>query len=108
MTETIDAEPALEAALASPRYLLFKHSRSCPISARAFHEYRAWAEANPGQPTGWIDVIAGRALSQDVAARTGERHESPQAILLEGGRATWSASHGAITRASLSDALAAR
>lgn len=108
MAETIETELALEAALASDRYLLFKHSRSCPISARAFHEYRAWAEANPGQATGWIDVIAGRALSQTVAARTGVRHESPQAILLEGGRATWNASHGAITRASLGEAVAQR
>lgn len=108
MPETIDAEPLLETALASERYLLFKHSRSCPISLRAFREYRDWAEANPGEATGWIDVIAGRALSQTAAARTGVRHESPQAILIVGGRAVWNASHGAITRASLSEAVASR
>jgi bacillithiol system protein YtxJ len=91
----------LEAAFAAERYLLFKHSTICPISAAAFEEYERWSAAHPDAATGWIDVIQERPLARAVADRTGIRHESPQAILLARGEPRWNASHGAITEASL-------
>ena len=103
----IDAESELQAALDASSFLLFKHSYRCPISLRAFREYQIWVEANPDAVTGWIDVVGERALSLAAASRTGIGHESPQAILLRDGRPVWNASHGAITRASLADALRA-
>ena len=101
MPRRLCTEPELEAAFALERFLLFKHSTICPTSATAFAEYQRWSAAHSEVPTGWIDVIAERPLAQAVAQRTGIRHESPQAILLRGGRPTWNASHGAITQASL-------
>lgn len=95
----------LEAAFAAEQYLLFKHSTTCPISAAAFAEYQRFSAAHPAVPTGWIEVVAERALARAVAERTGVRHESPQAILLALGAVRWSASHGAITEASLSGAV---
>jgi bacillithiol system protein YtxJ len=95
----------LEAAFAAPRYLLFKHSPTCPISAAAFGEYEQWMRAHAGVPTAWIDVVAERELARAVAARTAIRHESPQAIWLENGTARWNASHGSITRGSLESAV---
>lgn len=97
---------ALEEHLARPRFLLFKHSPVCPVSARALAEYEAFLGTAPDVDTGWIDVIGQRDLSQKVAADAGVRHESPQAILFAGGRTVWNASHGAITRRSLADAIA--
>jgi len=91
----------LESALSGGRFLLFKHSRICPTSDRAFGAYRRFVEGHPDVPTGWIDVIAQRPWSQEVAATTGVRHESPQALLLEGGRVVWHASHFAITESAL-------
>jgi bacillithiol system protein YtxJ len=98
----------LEAALAAERFLLFKHSTRCPVSADAFAEYRAFTAAHPEVASGWIDVIEERPLSRAVAERTGIRHESPQAILLEHGTPGWNASHAAIRQASLESALALR
>jgi bacillithiol system protein YtxJ len=98
-----DAE--LAAAFAAPRYLLFKHSPTCPISAAAFEQYRRFAETHPDVATGWIEVVQERPLARAVAERSGVRHESPQALLLEGGAVRWDASHGAITVASLEQAL---
>jgi bacillithiol system protein YtxJ len=95
----------LEAALASGPFLLFKHSRICPISARAFEEYRAYLEEHPGVTTGWIDVVGQRPLSQSIAASSGVQHESPQALLFLNGEVEWHASHGGITRDSLTAAL---
>jgi bacillithiol system protein YtxJ len=47
-----------------------------------------------------------RPLSLAVAERTGVAHESPQVILLSGGRARWHASHRAVTLAALREACA--
>jgi len=101
----ISGEEALASALGAPRFLLVKHSPICPISARGFAEYRAFLAEHPDTPSAWIDVIGQRALSLAVAERTGIKHESPQALVLCDGVVTWHASHGAITRAALAEAL---
>lgn len=99
---------ALDRALAAPEFLLFKHSLICPISAAAFAEYEAFVAAHPAVATAWVDVIGQRPIAQDIARRTGVKHESPQALLLRAGRVVWHASHGKITRASLAAALVVR
>jgi bacillithiol system protein YtxJ len=110
LIQIADAD-ALDAALSAPAFLLFKHSLICPTSAAAFNEYRHFLagrdDAEVEIPTAWLDVRGQRPLSLAVEARTGVRHESPQALYLSRGRAVWHASHGAITRAGLREALAA-
>ena len=110
LTEIRD-EAALEAALTAPAFLLFKHSLVCPTSAAAFHEYRRFLAARDATaaavPTAWLDVRGSRSLSLAVEARTGVKHESPQALYLREGEAVWHASHGSITQRSLAEALAA-
>ena len=80
--------------------LLFKHSNSCPISARA---YRQMQEVKT--PVALIVVQTDRELSREVAARTGVRHETPQALVLRNGRAVWAASHFDISAASVEQAV---
>lgn len=72
--------------------LLFKHSNACPISARA---YRQMEEVKT--PVSIVVVQKSRDLSQQVAERTGVRHETPQALVLRNGRVVWNASHFDIT-----------
>jgi bacillithiol system protein YtxJ len=98
---------SIDAALAAPEFLVFKHSTTCPVSAKAFAEYEAFCAAWPEVPTAWIDVVAERPWSLHVAAATGVRHESPQAILLRKGRVVWHSSHSAIRRSALADAVSA-
>lgn len=102
----LQAEAELDAALASGGFLVFKHSPVCPVSAQAFREYASFLEKHPDVPSGWIDVIGQRPWSKRVESATGLRHESPQALWLKNGRVAWSASHGAITRTSLAQAVA--
>lgn len=80
-------EELFERSNAGP-ILLFKHSNSCPISARA---YRQMQEVKT--PVSIIVVQDERDLSREVATRTGVRHETPQALVLRNGRAVWAASH---------------
>ena len=98
----VDAD--LEALLSGEALLLFKHSPSCPISARAFFEYRGFCEAHPEVNTLWLHVIEQRPASLSVSEATGITHESPQALWIRDGAVTWHASHGAITQSSLKEA----
>jgi bacillithiol system protein YtxJ len=60
-------------------------------------EVEAFLAAHPDVKAYLVDVRAERPLSQQIAARTGVRHESPQVIILRHGAAVWSASHDEIT-----------
>jgi bacillithiol system protein YtxJ len=101
----IDSEDALSTALAAPRFLLLKHSERCGISTRAFDQFESFLGEEPGTPSGFIDVLTHRALSDRVAEVTGVAHESPQALLLEHGQVIWTASHFKIAVAALREAL---
>ncbi len=83
----------LDAALRAPVALVFKHSTRCPVSTMAYEEVRQLLRERPGAPVWIVDVIGQRALSRELAARTGVEHESPQVILLAGGEVVYDASH---------------
>lgn len=99
----------LEAAIDESRerpVLLFKHSRTCGISAEALDELRSHLERGPAAAAyKVITVQSHRRISDEVADRLGVRHETPQAILLRDGRPVWKASHFRITADELSRAI---
>jgi bacillithiol system protein YtxJ len=74
---------------------LFKHSTSCPVSARAAEEVRAM---RTDTPIYWVNVREQRDLSNWVAAQYRVTHESPQLILLKDGKVEGVWSHSAISR----------
>ena len=80
--------------------LLFKHSTTCPISAAAYQQMsRVEGEV------ALVVVQKARDLSREIEARTGVRHESPQALILRDGSVVWSASHWNVTADSVARAL---
>jgi bacillithiol system protein YtxJ len=103
--ETVDE--LLERSKQRPVWI-FKHSLTCGTSAGARRRYEQYAAARPDDDADFtlLEVQTARPLSQAVAAATGVRHHSPQAILLRGGRAVWHSSHGAITADAMQKALA--
>ena len=84
--------------------LLFNHDPGCGGSARAYGELRQLGGGHG--PIGLIDVRVARAVTAEVARRTGVRHESPQVLLLRDGHAVWSTSHGGVRAAAVARALA--
>lgn len=78
--------------------VLFKHSLTCPISARAYDQMAEF----PGE-VALVEVQRARELSSEIATRLGVAHESPQVIVLRDGEVSWTASHFDIT----ADAVAA-
>jgi len=53
-----------------------------------------------------VVVQSDRETSNAVATRLGVRHETPQALLLRGGRVVWNASHHRLTADVIARAVA--
>lgn len=88
------------------KVLLLKHSTTCPISSAALAEVEKFAKSNSTCPIYLVYVIESRPISLQIAEDIAIRHESPQAIVLENGKASWSASHWKITEKALVEQLA--
>jgi len=95
----------LDAVLAAPAALVYKHSTRCPISAMAHEEMRDLAERRPDVPLYIVDVHAQRGVSREIAERLGVTHHSPQLILVVNGEAAWDVSHFEIRAKELLDRM---
>lgn len=95
----------LDEVMAAPVALVYKHSNRCPISLAAMQEVDALLQDRPDAPVWIVDVNVQRALSREVADRTGVQHESPQAILLAHGEVLYEASHFDVRAADLAREL---
>src|SRR5882724_10459157 len=82
--------------------IIFKHSNSCGISARAHAEM-----SRIELPVGLVTVQTARAVSNEIEARTGVEHETPQVFIIRDGKALWTASHGQIKAEAVAAALLA-
>jgi len=78
--------------------VLFKHSLTCPISHAAYEEMSSLAKT---EEIALVIVQNARAVSSEIVNRTAVKHESPQAIILHGGKSAWYASHYDITKAAV-------
>lgn len=99
---TPDALEELFARSQQQPVVVFKHSVSCPISLNV----HADVARHYAGDIALVVVQRARALSNTIAARTGVRHESPQALVLRDGKAVWHASHYDIEAADLRQAVA--
>ena len=68
--------------------VLFKHSNTCGVSARAYAEMSKLRE-----PVGLITVQKARAVSDEIEKRWNVDHESPQVLIIRDNKVKWDASH---------------
>ena len=106
----LTTEDELDQAFNAPNsrtVVIFKHSLTCPVSTAALREYERFLESAAEREfdATLIEIQRHRPLSNRVAAQTGVRHESPQALILRGGEVAWHASHWSITADSLRGAI---
>jgi bacillithiol system protein YtxJ len=80
--------------------ILFKHSNTCGISARA---HRQMAEVE--QAIGIIIVQNARPVSEEIVRRFGLSHETPQVLIVRGGDLLWNASHHNVSAPAVEAAL---
>ena len=77
--------------------MIFKHSTRCSVSAMALGRFeRSYKEESSFEPF-YLDLIANRDVSNEIASRYNVRHESPQAILIRNGKAIFDTSHMGIS-----------
>ncbi len=75
--------------------LIFKHSTRCSISSMALNRLeREWEDI--GVIPYYLDLIAYRAISNEIADRFNVFHESPQVLIIKNGDCIYNASHNAI------------
>jgi bacillithiol system protein YtxJ len=88
----------------SGKVLLFKHSTTCPISAKAHEEFQAFMNGSDTSAA-IVHVIEDRPVSNHITEEFGIKHESPQIFMLEDGKVKWNTSHWKITQNSIKEAL---
>lgn len=77
--------------------LFFKHSTRCSISAMALNQFEnRWSSEESTCNLYFIDLIAHRDVSNEIAELTGVHHQSPQVIVLKGDAIIYDASHSDI------------
>ena len=99
-----DLDQLIERSSRDP-ILIFKHSTQCSISSAAYEAFSHFVESESSLTCGVVLVIEDRDISNRIETDLEVPHESPQAIVVRGGRAVWSASHWAITSESLKKAV---
>jgi bacillithiol system protein YtxJ len=74
--------------------VIFKHSTSCSISATAKGRLeRQWADSQIAATPYYLDLLAYRPVSNQVARAFAIGHESPQLLLIRDGKCVYDASH---------------
>ncbi|MCE5270013.1 bacillithiol system redox-active protein YtxJ [bacterium] len=87
----------LEASRTAPT-LVFKNSRTCPISAEARHQLETWAAVNSRPDVYMLTVQENRDLSVELSDRLDVEHETPQLLLLHNRKVLGQLSHYSIKR----------
>ena len=98
----IDTIEALDGFLARANAaVLFKHSNTCGVSARAYVEMSKLRET-----VALITVQKARLVSDEIEKRWNVDHESPQVLIVRDGRIVWDASHFQVKAQDVENALA--
>jgi bacillithiol system protein YtxJ len=87
--------------------LIFKHSTRCSISRAALDRLeRSWnqEEVKNVQPY-YLDLIAHREVSNQIAKNFDVEHQSPQVIVIRGGQSVYDSSHFDINFKSLKEVI---
>ena len=102
----LDMKIAIASSEKAPVFI-YKHSTTCPINARAAARIDAYLKDAPEDTPKmvFVKVIESRPVSLAMADTLDVKHESPQLILVDKGKAVWNASHEDITAASIAKAV---
>ncbi len=104
--ETIDQLDQIIADSHKQTVVVFKHSTRCSISSMA---QRRLADLNTEHAAQaafyYLDLIAHRDVSNQIADRLNEIHQSPQILVLKNGECVYEASHMEISSRELQELL---
>ncbi len=84
--------------------VIFKHSTRCPISSMILNRIER-EETVPNIDFYYLDLIKYRNISDTVETLFNIEHESPQILLIQGGKCTYNESHYGIMIAEITDRI---
>lgn len=91
----------IEAISGEKPVVIFKHSTRCSISRMALKQFEREFDLNDTVDAYFLDLIAHRDVSNEIAQKFGVYHESPQLILIKNGKAVYDVSHSDINAEAL-------
>lgn len=85
--------------------LIFKHSTRCSISAMALNRVESKWTDRPDIKPYFLDLLAHRDISNEIAAMFGVEHASPQVLLIQNGKCVYHNSHNGISVPAILEAI---
>ncbi|WP_316634594.1 bacillithiol system redox-active protein YtxJ [uncultured Flavobacterium sp.] len=83
--------------------VIFKHSTRCSISRMALKQFEREFDLNETVDAYFLDLIAHRDISNEIADKFNVYHESPQLILIKNEKAVYDVSHSDIDAVALKE-----
>ena len=95
---TLDQLTQMDELSKTKPVLVFKHSTTCSISNASLARIeRNWNDTNNEAITPYyLDLLAHRSISNEIAQRYAITHESPQVLLIKDSKCIYNQSHMAI------------
>ena len=105
LTSSEQLKQAIESSVENA-VILFKHSTRCSISSMAKSRFESnWNTELSKVSIYYLDLIAHRNISNEIAELTGIEHQSPQAIVLKNKEVIYDASHSEISAKAIENLL---
>ena len=73
--------------------IIFKHSTRCSVSRMVLKSFENEFDLQDKITPYFLDLLENRDISNEIAARFGVTHQSPQIIVIKDGKAVYNASH---------------
>ena len=107
LTSSEQLKQAIESSVENA-VILFKHSTRCSISSMAKSRFESnWNTDLSDVSIYYLDLIAHRNISNEIAELTGIEHQSPQAIVLKNKEVIYDASHSEISAKAIENLISA-
>lgn len=97
LTELQQLDTIVEESAETP-VIIFKHSTRCPVSRMALKGFENEYSIEEGSAKPYfLDLIAHRDVSNEIASRFKVIHQSPQVIVIKNGQDVYNTSHDDIS-----------
>lgn len=95
--ESLEQLKDVEAESYEKPIVIFKHSTRCSISRMAWNQFqKEFTIPDYKMSLYYLDLLAYREISNEIAQRFGVFHQSPQIIVIKDGKAIFDTSHESI------------
>jgi bacillithiol system protein YtxJ len=85
--------------------LIFKHSTRCSVSRMVLKQFENEFDLTDNLDAYFLDLLEHRDISNEIASLFGVYHQSPQLLLIKGGKSVYNVSHSDIDAVQLKGKL---